>query len=377
MKTIILISTLLFLISCGSKTSSVSFKVTSSNMALSNISYQGGLVINGKGPNGDQFSQFVAYNPLSTSNELTITIPKGTWTFDAIGWTGPNLFESNAYCTTTTVDLSSDSAIVNLAPTLAGCDTHGSASSLSVAGTGIFKPLRLTTCLDFYDSTGALVTLATDYAYCNGASPKLSSGKVWARSAKVTPLVKQLGGGWAPHPTTSTCMDSEITEGVLTRTSAALRITSKTTPIQIDLYKTTNCSEDIDGDSISDNGDAVLSKYSFPNGLEFDYKPLSFPQRQDHLALAGSTEMSLFLSTSKLRWGRTSLSSLLPAISCTGGSCAPMPTLAGTDVLSGTHGNIVLLEEASETENCSSLNLTTAPTFVTGSYSCKDLKLPY
>lgn len=199
MKTIILIATLLFLTSCGSKTSSVSLKVTSSNMALTNSSYQGGLVINGKGPNGDQFSQFISYNALSTSNELNITIPKGTWTFEAVGWTGPVIFQGNSYCATTTVDLSTDNAIVNLAPTLAGCDSHGSPSFLAGPGTGTFKALRLTTCLDFYDSTGTLVTLSTQYAYCEGASPKMRSSKVWARSAKVTPLIKDLGAGWIPH----------------------------------------------------------------------------------------------------------------------------------------------------------------------------------
>ena len=329
---------------CGGKNASVNLKVTGS-MMLSNADFAGGMMVQGKGPNGAVFSRFLGHVAGSAGTQFSINLPKGSWTFEAIGYAGPNLLEGAPKCARTVPqDLSSDNSQVEilLGDTDCALGTFGSGAFLSG---NQFKNLKIVTCGQYYKADGTVVATEADNIYCNSPSTLKTSVKRWAVSARVSPLIKELGSPWKPDLNQSVCLGSNG-QGTLIRSPAALNLAVQGLPLHIDLYHEANCT-----------GSSHEVSYSFPRGLGADYLQDPVTEfRQEKILASGTTTNYLYLAMNKTRRGTSSFGSLLPSISCGGGTCVSTPTLPGSvDVVAG-NGTRYFLGEKTASENCGTLS---------------------
>ena len=146
---LILLLSSLSLVSCGAKKTGMTLKI-SNGMALSNNSYNGGLVFFGRSTDGKMFSAPVAIKT-GSGNQVQVELDRGVWTFGAIGWGGA-VFDGIAKCAITTATLNATDQTINLDLDSSNCSQSEFGGNLT-ANSGYFKPLRFVTCGTLYDDT--------------------------------------------------------------------------------------------------------------------------------------------------------------------------------------------------------------------------------
>ncbi|HXH32158.1 MAG TPA: hypothetical protein VNJ01_15240 [Bacteriovoracaceae bacterium] len=346
MKLVLMMAFIITLVGCGGKQSAVSLKVTGT-MALSNTSFPGGLVVQGRGPNGRSFSRF-----LTNVDQINLELPTGTWTFDTIGFVGEKLFEGPTKCGMTgPLELRGSSSQVEISVDATTCSNEFFASSANSAY-GSFKNLSLVTCRQFNLGTpgSPVVSSADQRLFCTSPSTLTSSAKKWAKSARIVPLVKDLGSDWKTGPVSS-CLDIGV-DGLVSRANS-LNIATRSLPLQIDLFEDGACEDE-----------SLIVSYPFPKGLEHDYMTEDqFKLKQDKILVSDAASTYLVLSTSELKRGRVFFSELMPSIRCktADGSayapCTPNPEIPiGADWV-GSIDTSYALGRASNELNCSKLSL--------------------
>lgn len=158
-----LVMSCLGLVSCGSPQSTAKLEVTSA-FSIPASGFPGGLIIVGENAVlGKKFS--VA---LTAGFKTSISLDQGDWKFAAVGWNGPQNFMGDTYCGTTTSNLSTTSATVNLDLKTANCVEPAFVAEINM------RALRVKTCGAFYErTTGTTYGPITQPNFCETLPPSL------------------------------------------------------------------------------------------------------------------------------------------------------------------------------------------------------------
>lgn len=294
---------LLFLASCGGQKTSVKLEVTGAALEMSNIGYQGGLVIMGKSSTGS-FRVPIDYNASGSGSSVSLELPKGNWKFSAIGWAGTGKFSGTTTCDAVSVDIKDDVQSVNLSLTTVKCDTMESEFGDTTYYTSTsFRPFAISTCGWLYDGTSSNpVNNTTSGSYCTtGNDPEYSQH---AQSAKVSVSQDIMG---KVSPGLSACLN--LVNGYLVST---LSLPTRGLPLEVTLFSSSNCTPASD--------EEIITTYSFPKG------PATIEADQDSFLNNTSSNTNLFLVANETRRGYSGLFSALPIIQCNGLNCLRAPT---------------------------------------------------
>ncbi len=291
--TILFLLGLVTLVSCGAQKSVTTLQV-SSGMLLSNNSYQGGLVFYGRSSTGQFFSAPVPFTATASTNQVEVSLDKGTWTFAAIGWAGSgsginDLTGSLKCALQSDVVIDADTKTVNLTLNVTDCslsEFNGSAN------------LNLATCGTLYTnlSTSAAVSSTTGLDYCTTNSNIPPDFKNHAKSAMVS--IPVLIPGQAPTPSPlHFCLD--LTDGY-TATTPSSKITKSGLPLLIELFET----------SCADSTPRISNRFEFFSGAS------ASPTTFDSFYKDNSSSVNLFLLNNKSRRGQTLFADSLPEFRC-------------------------------------------------------------
>lgn len=275
----------------------------------------------------DSFTIPVAHSA-SNSNNVTVELKKGTWTFSAIAWDGvTNEFEGSALCDVKTVEIKNDSETVNLS--LSGTKCAATNWGAAAFRSAEFNDLKVVTCGWLYtNAAGNLrVNSSTPDSYCNTGSPLPPERKTYATSVKIE--IPQIVNG-VTSPGLSECVSSP-TDGVF---SSGKRIPTAGLPLKIKLFDVLGCDES--------NLRNIRGDYDFPNGL-------AGVQTDQQTVLNAVSGTNIFLPTNSIRRGFSDFIAILPQVKCTvpsDGHCGGMPTsiAAGADRIIDSNREFVLVE---------------------------------
>jgi len=351
MKCLIFMILLLIVAGCAErKNSTVDFKVSSS-MMLSNGVFGGGLYIQGKGPNGINFSKFIPYSPASADATLSIDLLKGSWTFETVAWQGSGKFNGVISCDSLATTISGDAQSINLTPYQSKCTADKYGSSGFATAVGAYKNLSLVTCGQFYDSTGNEPSSFTP-GYCN--SGIYSGSQKWAGAARFSILVKDLvQEKLVPDLNNSICF-----VGGNGQLSPAVVVTPPVmgVPFQVDLLESDACNSDA----------KIISSYVMPKGIQYNYMQETDDAAKLDKRLYGLGTNYLVLTTTPIHRGTSpaNLRALKPNISCSSGSCAPTAT-ANVDFVGKSGDTIQISKYKSDVLNCSNFSWTSTTNLIT------------
>lgn len=293
------------LLSCGQKEAATSLKV-STGLAMTNVSYAGGLTVSGVGPSGKTFT----VNATSGS-EIKIVLENGSWTFYVAAWTGPGIYGEEVHCGTLTTNLDSGTTSVNITATAAGCAqsvfTNGT-SDLTVAEG--FQNLKVFACSSSYMS-GAPITTSTSYSslmsgYCNGAGHPMDVKK----RAGAMKLIVPGKAIEASDPKPSDLVSGCISFDGLSNKSLGLRIPTDKIPFKVVLFNDQACTQP-----------EVI--HDFPKGLQSGSNVngiVMHPYSADENALI----LPFSISGSSV----SPTYAQMPFISCSSTFCSTFPTIA-------------------------------------------------
>lgn len=301
---------LLFLVSCGQGGKTSATLKVSSSFALSNGSFDGGLVV--YGTNGDKsFARTISFTSGSNTS-VSIVLPNGKWSFYGTGWKNSmgSPMSGDIFCgsTATPVDLRGTDATVSLTLTQNGCltDQFTNDSFRDAVGPNRVKKFTLVSCNAFYeDVAGSLqeITRVTSPDYCGSMAHPLDL-RNQAKSFKISVQSKAIAGETLPPGFVSSCQifQSGGTNGVNSSEYTNFRIPSKNVPVSVTLYEDDGCSK-------------ILSSQPMLDGLSHDYGV-------DKFLLDGtSTHAGLVLPSNQTRKGYSHFINLLPGIKCNSGLC--------------------------------------------------------
>jgi hypothetical protein len=158
MKTLTLLFSLLFLTSCAQEESgNVKFVIGGQAFTASSM-LTGGIAIYGQSDTGLPFAHVT--NDELAAEAQTFEIPKGNWTFVAMGWDSDGILdddtvdegkglEGNLYCGKSIVTLDSDEEVLSLSLTKAGCADPLFGDADQKEGAPNYQPLmlKLRTCV--------------------------------------------------------------------------------------------------------------------------------------------------------------------------------------------------------------------------------------
>ena len=311
MSPLLILLTLLSLTSCGqSGKTSATLKVSSS-FALSNTGFDGGFVLYGK--SGSQsFSKAVPYSASSTGNAVDIVLPNGKWTFYATAWknqvSGP--MTGDILCGETSADLVGLDTRVNLNVSQAACDSDSFVNETmkDISGPNKVKKLALISCNGLYEwSTGGpsrIVGNTTPYNFCSSSDVPLDF-RNRARYFQIKAMNKSISHQVTAGGMTSPCLPftDSAANGVSSVRETQFRIPSSNTPIQIDLFMDSGCTED-------------LSLQPMLEGLSFNYNTDKF-----FLHNAASTHGGFVIPSNESRKGYSHFISVLPNFKCSSNLC--------------------------------------------------------
>lgn len=133
---------LIFSIGCAKKEAQTKLTVSISAITGSAL-FPGGLVVAGKSNTGKSFVRKVPANDI-----LELNLPNGSWSFSAIGWDGPAIFEGDSFC-----DLQSNITLEGFEVALSFATTKAKCTSPFFGGTQVadttngFFPLQFNSCI--------------------------------------------------------------------------------------------------------------------------------------------------------------------------------------------------------------------------------------
>lgn len=287
------------LASCGGgkQESTTTLKVTG-GMSLSNTTFQGGMVIVGKSTTGLMFSVPMEYASGGT-NEVTVTIPKGIWSFSAIGWSGATKMGNGALCAfRDNVDISEGSVDIQLTINLANCQGAEFGANGVVNSTVFdFHKIGLVTCNAFYQDLNTQTTIspawfASTPTFCTTYPEDLQSQ---AKSYRISvPEITYQGNVTAGN--FNRCINLDVgglTNGSLT--GIDIRLPLKRIPYQIDLFDDASC------------GGELINSHLFRNGFDETYPGF------DHVYTASGTVSRVLISSKGTQKGYSPFLNLIPS----------------------------------------------------------------
>jgi hypothetical protein len=340
---ILFLATLVTLTSCGAPKTSAKLEVTNSALAMSNNSFEGGLVISGKSKVGE-FTIPVDFNSSGASTSITLDLPKAEWTFTAVAWAGggtaPKTFQGTTTCAASTVNLQNDNEVVNLKLLAATCTARSDLFGPSAYFTGSeYKKLRVATCGWLYETAGQKVDQDTAMNYCRQANTGVPDiYKKYAKTMKVE-IPKIVGGKKIEG--LSICLNADA-EGYFF--GKDLSLPARGLPIRIKLYESANCQPA-----------GHISTFNLTDGFEGPQE-----SAQDLVYVDNQiSEMHLFLPSNKLKLGYTGFYDSLPRLTCNGADCMNLPSSVDTGAQRIIESDQeFLLEKASDGRNlrCSDIN---------------------
>ena len=345
-QSILIILSLIFLASCGTKGSETTLQVTS-NFAATNSLFQGGLIVTGKDNSGNNFTLPMDFAS-GSSSAIKMNLKKGVWKFTAIGWDGGSdgKFTGNQMCDFQSVDLSQDAQTVSLSLSTAKCQTYATeTSTISTLNAFHYNPLRFVTCGTFYTLSGSVVGATTDHEYCTPTANNVDPHyRKYAWSIKIE--IPKIDHG-VESPGISECVYLSAASGVF----PAVKKIPPHMPVKITLFDFAGCPS---------NPDNFITTYHFKDGIRGSYSDF------DSFHKVESTVQTLFLPTNKIQRGKNNFLSLMPSIKCTidstDKSCMPLPTLSGVDRLIGYNQEFLLLDYVDPTTQLCSNLVITGPT---------------
>lgn len=322
-------------------------------MALSNGSYDGGLVIYGRSTTTNQFFTIPLPFTSGSANEATVELNQGSWTFAAVAWDGdPDSFEGTALCALQSVNLNSTEQTVNLSLSATTCDDVAFGSNTLSSN---FLPFSIVTCGTLYiDQTPTLLS-SDSPGFCSSSSldPDL---RVHAKAFKLSVPVQVPGTAFGPYSPLTRCLD--LTDGA---TSTNIRIPAKGMPLQIELLES----------SCADTSEKKLVTYPLQFGLSHAYTIF------DRIYFTTSTFSRLYLPASLSRRGTSPFIASLPSFKCDGTNpCMRVPSNSSDRFLGWS--NEIFVKAKATGESCSNLlltnNLKMNSTDVSGSISTGDCR---
>lgn len=371
--TLIALSSLLSVVSCGSGGQSSASLQVSRAFAMTNPNFGGGLIIAGKNlSTGKTFSK-----GLTTSMSLNIVLDKGTWLITATGWDGGSPsnvpFGGLPYCGKVTKDLSNDNETIDLSVTTAECATSFFSGAHADTAASTIKTLSLiNTCNTFYDgnvfptdviSSSVVSSGSATDSFCeniaNDLQTKVESVKIYALNKDIKSTEPTLG--FPSGCIKASTLKSRIETGSSSpanpyQSGKELKLPVGGIPFYIVTYRDNSCAEPI-------------ARYPFKNGLG-----AGNPEEFDHLLLArNSSDIKLVLPGNDMRRGYTPFQAIMPFFkrynSGTFQKFLTAPATVGTYKFHGiiSQPNSVILDNVN---TCSTV--TNDGTYVT-SASCTDL----
>ncbi len=344
-------STLLFILfsafvltSCGAQKTSATLEVSTSALSMSNTTFSGGVVIMGS----SNLGSFTIPVPAGTGsgNQITLDLPRATWTFSAVGWEGATPFGGTSKCGSQTVDLKSDEQTVNLQIDYAKCVTQSDVFGSSTYRSGnAFIDLKIATCGWLYEANGITpVSSTTANTFCNSASSVDAKYKNWAKSVKLE--VPTIIDG-VTTAGISRCI-STGTDGLF---SESVALPSKGVPYIVSLYARSNCEDE----------NTIISKFDFSNGFDATYSDF------DSVLNENAGDMRIFLPSYDTRRGYSSLYFEKPnPLLCSGNPCFTPPASipGGNSRIIRSGSEFVVTENPTPDQSCDKLNAIT-PTDIT------------
>jgi len=351
----LLLLSLIILASCGVQQTTTTLRLSTAGLALSNGAYQGGLVVVGKSSSGATFSIPVPYSAGSTS-EVEITLQRGTWSFNAIGWNGASTLEGDSVCSKLdNVNLDRPTQVVDLTVAAATCNDIAFGNNGALSGTYTFNPFQLITCgsllSNFASNTSVIATTQNDFCSpTNFPDDALSNARSFRLSVpSITPE------GVVSNGALTTCLTLPLGYQAAAST---LRLPGKSTPYKIDLYESTDCNET-----------ELISSSIFKNG--FDEPSTEY----DHVFGPSGGTSKLFLSSNSTKKGFSQLINNIPTFKCSGTDCLTMPNISGADRIIRPLNEFIYLSDLSQapTATCANVNFTSDATGFTynGATDCQ------
>jgi hypothetical protein len=295
-----------FLVSCGQGGKTSATLEVSSSFALSNATYDGGLILYGKS-GANSFTRALSQNGAASSNIIDIVLPNGNWTFYATGWKNSSgePMSGDIFCGEASADLKGSDTRINLNINQESCATPSFTNTImrDLAGPNRVKRLSLVSCNAFYDNAGAPITASTNKNFCGDNNIPLDM-RNQARSFKIIAESKAIAGEALPPGFTSSCRDfnGAAANGVSSFRDSVYRIPSSNTPIKFELYENSNCTK-------------LISSQPMLEGISFNYG-------DDKVFLNGDAVYGgLVLASNQTRKGLSNFYALLPNFKCGGNLC--------------------------------------------------------
>ena len=323
-------------------------------MALSNGSYDGGLVIYGRSSTTNQFFTIPLPYTSGSVNEATVELNQGSWTFAAVAWDGDSdVFEGTALCALQSVNLNSNEQTVTLNLSAATCDDPSFGSNTTSSN---FKDFALVTCGSLYVDQSPLTLLSSDTpGFCTSANldPDL---RVHAKAVKISIPIQIPGTAFNPNSPLTRCVD--LTNG---SQSTVMRLPAKGLPLTFELLES----------SCADTPEKKLVTYPLQFGMDHPYMIF------DRQYFTTNTHSRLYLAASLSRRGTSPFMASLPSFKCdTVNPCIKVPTTTSHRYI--TSSNEIFVKQKANGESCSNLSLTNNlkmnSTIVSGSITSNDCR---
>jgi hypothetical protein len=311
---------LLLLGSCGAQKSSTTLKV-SSGFAMLNSTYSGGLVVVGKSHLGQSFSIPMLQNA-GSNNEVTLELPRGKWTFGAVGWDGSLMESTTPKCAALEADLTNDAQVVDLAMSSAAC-THTIFGQNNINQD--FKKLHLITCGTLHPAVNSAPLISDNPNFCKSTGSLPPDLRRHAKSAVINVLSRMPGQESKPSAL-NRCID--LTDGTLL---SSLKLPARMVPIKIDLHEE-SCS--------SRSNESLITSYHMEESFGFEYPGM------DKKVFHVSGSSNLYLVANNIKKGYSSFLNIMPEIKCDGTNpCLLMPMLPSVDLYLSEGQEFVLSED--------------------------------
>ena len=368
--------TLFTLVSCGGSGNSKAKLEISRGFAVSNAGFDGGLIITGKNSTtGESFSI-----DLVSGNQSQMELPKGSWTFLAVGWDGDSSalkFGGKPYCGKTDAVLNSDSQTVSISLTIERCasdQTFASSTYTAMSAAGeltatpvlAFKKLnRIISCNSFYNhfnpilpTTQISTVLYTKNSssipdnFCSSAmnmpldlQSKVKAYKFHAFNKTVTQSVGSPGFS-------SPCLDLTVADGYYPSAAAyptGLRLPSKL-PLMVETFEDSSCSKSI-------------AIFAYSAGLEGDNS-----EAFDSIfySILSPNVSGLILPANDVKRAISPFVHLLPKIKCAAGlNCPVEPLIVGGYTYKGYDGALNKIHDRDRSVCPSIGSVTSVPAGIT------------